>query len=96
MASSRAATSGQDYGVVSAKDETTGAGISWPDVFTGAFTVGALTLILAVLGAGIDLSSVSRAWKTVSFDLSQKIAVADIDKDRVRNARVLKKTAGLT
>ena len=67
MASSRAATSGQDYGVVSAKDETTGAGISWPAVFTGAFTVGALTLILAVLGAGIGLSSVSPCLGNAEF-----------------------------
>ncbi len=46
----------------------------------------ALTLIIAVLGAGMGLSSVSRPWD----------AVAGIDKDRLRNARVLKKTAGLT
>ena len=59
MASGRAAMSGQDYGMVSAKDEATGAGVSWPAVFAGAFTMGALTLILGVLGAGIGLSSVS-------------------------------------
>ena len=55
----RVAMSGQDYGGVLAKDESSGAGVSWPAVFAGAFTMGALSLILAVLGAGIGLSSVS-------------------------------------
>jgi hypothetical protein len=44
---------------VSPREESSGAGVSWPAVFAGAFTMGALTLILAVLGAGIGLSSVS-------------------------------------
>ena len=59
MVSSRVAMSGQEYGGVSAKDEAIGAGVSWPAVFAGAFTMGALTLILAVLGAGVGLSAVS-------------------------------------
>ena len=64
MASSRVAMSGQGYGGVSAKEEASGAGVSWPAVFAGAFTMGALTLILAVLGAGIGLSSVSPGQAT--------------------------------
>jgi hypothetical protein len=59
MTSSRVAMSGQDYGGVWIKDEAAGAGVSWPAVFAGAFTMGALILILGVLGAGIGFSSVS-------------------------------------
>ena len=59
MASTRLAMSAQDYVGVRAKDDSSGAGVSWPAVFAGAFTMGALTLILAVLGGGIGLSSVS-------------------------------------
>ena len=59
MASTRLAMSAQDYVVVRPKDDASGAGVSWPAVFAGAFTMGALTLILAVLGGGIGLSSVS-------------------------------------
>ena len=59
MASSRMALSKQDYGGVLEKDEASGVGVSWAAVFAGAFAMGALALILAVLGAGIGLSSVS-------------------------------------
>lgn len=59
MASSRVAISGQDYSVISARDDASGAGMSWPAIFAGTFAMGALMLILAVLGAGIGLSSVS-------------------------------------
>jgi hypothetical protein len=77
MASSRMAMSGQDYGVVAAKDEATGAGVSWPAVFAGAFTMGALTLILAVLGAGMGLSSVS-PWPNETTQASRISAGAII------------------
>jgi hypothetical protein len=73
MASSSVAMSGQDYGAVWAKDDITpvaDAGVSWPAVFAGAFTMGALTLILAVLGGGIGLSSVS-PWPNESAQLSR-------------------------
>ena len=59
MASTRVAMSGQDHSLVGPKDEVSGPGVSWPAVFGGAFVMGALALILAVLGAGIGLSSVS-------------------------------------
>src|ERR1700686_3814250 len=59
MASSGMALSKQDYGGVWEKDEASGGGVSWAAVFAGAFTMGALALILAVLGAGFGLSSVS-------------------------------------
>jgi hypothetical protein len=61
MASSKVAMSGQSYAGVSAREEASGAGVSWPALFARAFTMGALTLILAVQGAGIGLSSVS-SW----------------------------------
>lgn len=77
MASSRMAMSGQDYGVVAAKDEATGAGVSWPAVFAGASTMGALTLILAVLGAGMGLSSVS-PWPNETTQASRISAGAII------------------
>lgn len=64
MASSRMALSKQDYGGVLEKDEASGVGVSWAAVFAGAFAMGALALILAVLGAGIGLSSVSRGETT--------------------------------
>jgi hypothetical protein len=70
MATSRVATSGQGYGGVSAREEAPGAGVSWPAVFAGAFTMGALTLILAVLGAGIGLASVS-PWPSDSAQASR-------------------------
>jgi hypothetical protein len=68
MASTRVALSGQDYGDIRAKEEGPGAGVSgpgvsWPAVFAGAFAMGALTLILAVFGGGIGLSSIS-PWLT--------------------------------
>jgi hypothetical protein len=59
MAGTKMALSAQDYSGAWVKDEASGAGVSWPAVFAGAFTIGALALILAVLGAGIGLSSVS-------------------------------------
>ena len=70
MASTRVAMSGQDYSLVGPKDEVSGPGVSWPAVFGGAFVMGALALILAVLGAGIGLSSVSPWPKRLgpSFD----------------------------
>jgi len=57
MASSRVATYAQDFGAF--PDKASEAGVSWPAVFAGAFAMGALGLILAVLGAGIGLSSIS-------------------------------------
>jgi hypothetical protein len=62
MAGTKIALSAQDYGGAWAKDEASGAGVWWPAVFAGAFTIGALALILPVLGAGIGFSSVS-PWR---------------------------------
>ena len=70
MTSSRVAMSGQDYGGVWIKDEAAGAGVSWPAVFAGAFTMGALILILGVLGAGMGFSSVSPVGKRPRSDIA--------------------------
>ena len=59
MASTKMAMSEQDYALVRAGDEASRTGVSWPAVFAGAFVMGALALILGVLGAGVGLSSVS-------------------------------------
>src|SRR5579862_1562984 len=75
MASTRVAMSGQDYVGVWPKDDTSGAGMSWPAVFAGAFSMGALALALAVLGAGIGLSSVS-PWPSETAQASRVSAGA--------------------
>ena len=59
MATTRMAMSRPDYGVVGVEDKAAGPGVSWPAVFAGAFTMGALTLLLSVLGAGVGLSAIS-------------------------------------
>lgn len=66
MASPRIAVTGQDYGgvaggpaLLASKEEASAPGVSWPAVFAGAFAMGALALILGVLGAGVGLSSIS-------------------------------------
>src|ERR1700722_16934207 len=75
MASSRTAMSQPDYPPVRAKDEASGAGVSWPAVFAGAFVMGALALILTVLGGGIGLSSVS-PWPSDAEEASRISVVA--------------------
>jgi hypothetical protein len=77
MASTRMAMSVQDNRGVGAKEEASGAGVSWAAVFAGAFTMGALVLILAFLGAGIGLSSVS-PWPNDSAQASRVSAGAII------------------
>ena len=76
MASGRVAMSEQDYPLVRAKDEASGAGVSWPAVFAGSFVMGALALILAVLGGGIGLSSVS-PWPSNAAQAS-RVSIAAI------------------
>lgn len=70
MASTRMAMAAEEIDGVSARDEASGAGVSWPAVFAGAFTMGGLTLILSILGAGIGLSSVS-LWGNDSVQTSR-------------------------
>jgi hypothetical protein len=66
MASSRMEMSG----AVLPKGETSATGVSWAAVFAGAFAIGALALILAVLGGGIGLSSVS-PWPSNAVQASR-------------------------
>jgi MFS family permease len=75
VASARMAMSGQEFSDVKTKDESSGAGVSWPAVFAGAFVIGALALILAVLGAGTGLSSVS-PWPNEAASASRVSVVA--------------------
>ena len=51
--------------------------MSWSAVFAGAFAMGALSLVLMVLGAGVGLSSVS-PWPNVGTDVSRVSAIAII------------------
>lgn len=62
---------------VSPREETGAAGVSWPAVFAGAFGMGALGLILMVLGAGFGLSSVS-PWPQTGADAARISAGAII------------------
>lgn len=66
-----------DLPLVSPREESAGAGVSWPAVFAGAFGMGALSLILMVLGAGFGLSSVS-PWPDAGADASRLSAGAII------------------
>ena len=54
---SRAAMVREEY--PAPKNEASTSGVSWPAVFAGAFSIGALGLILMALGAGVGLSSLS-------------------------------------
>jgi hypothetical protein len=86
MASPRMAVTGQDYSGVAGgtaslvpREEASAAaaGVSWPAVFAGAFSIGALGLILGVLGAGVGLSSIS-PWLSDSAQATRISAVAII------------------
>lgn len=71
MAGTKMTVSSLEYGGVRAiKDEASGAGVSWPAVFAGAFTMAALTLMLAVLGTGVGLSAVS-PWPEAGAEASR-------------------------
>ena len=59
MASTGRAVAREEVSTVLSTDKASGTGVSWPAVFAGAFAMGALSLILMVLGAGVGLSSVS-------------------------------------
>jgi hypothetical protein len=67
MAYVKTAPTGEDFLSVPSIDESAAAGISWPAVFAGAFGMGALGIILMVLGAGVGLSSVS-PWPQAGTD----------------------------
>jgi MFS family permease len=67
----------QEFATGETKDESSRAGVSWAAIFAGAFTMGALGLILGVLGAGVGLSSVSQ-WLTESSQASRMSAGAVI------------------
>ena len=77
MASARTAVMGDELLSGSPGDESAGAGVSWPAVFAGAFGMGALGLILMVLGAGFGLSAVS-PWPQAGADASRISAGAII------------------
>jgi hypothetical protein len=70
MASAKPAVTREEIRSVWTRDEPMGAGVSWPAVFAGAFSIGASGLILMVLGAGFGLSSVS-PWPESGADASR-------------------------
>ena len=77
MASAQPAITRDELLSVSPGDESRGSGVSWPAVFAGAFGMGALGLILMVLGAGFGLSAVS-PWPQAGADASRISAGAVI------------------
>ena len=77
MASAKSAVTREEFLSVSPVDESRSTGVSWPAVFAGAFSMGALGLILMALGAGFGLSAVS-PWPQSGADASRISAGAVI------------------